>query len=477
VLEKEELLRLVWPGVVVEEGNLSQHVFTLRKLLGDTSDAPAYLATVPRRGYQFVGEVLERQRVSTTASAAGPKPGTSWSLAVLPFAALTSDPADQFLGYGMAEALIAQLRASDANVRSAGVIARFAAAAPDTAQAGRDLGVDTVLQGAVQKRADWICITAQLVAVRDQSVMWTTRIETTGAELPAAIVDVGARTLSTIRPDGAAPTAMPANAAAHRAWMQGRFHVARRAANDLDSAIAAFEQAIATDPQFAAAHAGLAGAHAFAAGAAFDQPARERRAGEAARAAALRALALDDSLADAHAALGDAALRLDWDLAAAESHFARAIALDRDNAIARTGYGLLMQVTGRPSDTETAFELHAPTITSSEAERRCHAAGRRPFALAALGFTLGRDGRREAAQEIVAELVERHAKGDAAAWVIAYPLIGMGDHDQAFEWLSRGAGEGGLLPLLIDVDPLLGALRQRPQFPLLRSRIAPATSR
>ena len=152
VVPKEELLRRVWPDTFVEEANLSVNVSILRKALGEQPDGRAWIQTVARRGYRFLGAVR--------AQAKAPR-----SLAVLPFRSLGTDEADDALGLGMADALITRLAATGrVAVRPTGTIRRFASPDVDPVEAGRQLGVDAVVDGRLQRSGSRLRLTVQLVA-------------------------------------------------------------------------------------------------------------------------------------------------------------------------------------------------------------------------------------------------------------------------------------------------------------------------
>ena len=151
VVTKEELLRRVWPDTFVEEANLSVNVSILRKALGEQPDGRAWIQTVARRGYRFLGAVR--------AQARAPR-----SLAVLPFRSLGTDEAEDALGLGMADALITRLAATGrVAVRPTGTVRRFASADVDPVEAGRQLGVDAVVDGRLQRSGSRLRLTVQLV--------------------------------------------------------------------------------------------------------------------------------------------------------------------------------------------------------------------------------------------------------------------------------------------------------------------------
>ena len=165
VVPKEELLRRVWPDTFVEEANLSVNVSILRKALGDQPDGQPWIQTVPRRGYRFLGAVR--------APAAAPR-----SLAVLPFRSLGGDEADHALGLGMADALITRLAATGrVAVRPTGTVRRFAEADIDPVAAGRQLEVDAVLDGRLQRAGTRLRLTLQLVPTGGGPPLWADRFD------------------------------------------------------------------------------------------------------------------------------------------------------------------------------------------------------------------------------------------------------------------------------------------------------------
>ena len=169
-VEKDELMRRVWPDVVVEEANLTQHVFTLRKALGEGYKEQRYIATVPRRGYQFVGEVRESVEAVPAPARSGVSPR---SLAVLPFTTLGGDDAEDYLGLGMADALITRLgNIRQIVVRPTSAVRPYVGQTPDPVSAGRSLGVDMVLEGSIRQAGDRIRVTVQLVSVEAAAPIW-----------------------------------------------------------------------------------------------------------------------------------------------------------------------------------------------------------------------------------------------------------------------------------------------------------------
>lgn len=180
LVEKEELLRLVWPDVVVDEANLTQHIFTVRKLLGDSSQNARYVLTVSRRGYRFIADVLE---VGDEAPS-GDMPGrarnlpTIRALAILPFATISGSD-EEYLGLGLADAVIARMvKLATVPVRPTSAIRRYTAVPHDLIHVARELRVDAVVERTIRRDADRIRVTIQLVHVRSGAPLWADQFDT-----------------------------------------------------------------------------------------------------------------------------------------------------------------------------------------------------------------------------------------------------------------------------------------------------------
>jgi DNA-binding winged helix-turn-helix (wHTH) protein/tetratricopeptide (TPR) repeat protein len=529
VVEKDELLRLVWPGVVVEEGNLSQHVFTLRKILGEASSTPQYVATVPRRGYQFVGTVREAPGPGAHAGArqTSADPQVARSLAVLPFAALSPAEGDEYLGFGMADALITRLaNIRDAVVRPASAVRRYLSAPADPVAAGRELGVDLVLQGAVQRSGDRIRITVQLVGIQEQASLWGDHFDEPFAGILTVQDRIADRVAVALAPYITADERRriarlgTTNVEAHLACLRGRYRLNRLTAEGVESTVEQFEQAIGRDPAYGLAYAGLASCSIILASAACDAPAREATAVANARAAALKAIEIDEHLADAHAALAQVKFRWDWDWREAENEFTRAIHLDAESVPAQQAYAIYLSAMGRATEAldaitraqqleplslivntavgrvlylarrhDEAIEQYRRTLELDadfgdarvglslayvqnsmydagvqEIQRAYDLPGRRPVLLASLGYAFAAAKRIEEAEQALAYLQELHERGNVPAILLAYPCVGLGDHDQAFEWLEKGFEEHAALLVTLKVDPVFDPLRGDPRF-------------
>jgi DNA-binding winged helix-turn-helix (wHTH) protein/tetratricopeptide (TPR) repeat protein len=338
VVPKEELLRRVWPDTFVEEANLSVNVSILRKALGEQPDGRAWIQTVARRGYRFLGAV----RAQTKA----PR-----SLAVLPFRSLGTDEADDALGLGMADALITRLAATGrVAVRPTGTVRRFASADVDPVEAGRQLGVDAVVDGRLQRSGSRLRLTVQLVPTVGGAPLWADHfdeefthlfaVEDTVAERVAAALVAELSTEERQRLGRRQTESLEA----YQAYCRGRFFWGRFSRPWVEKAMLSFHEATAHDPRYALPHAGLADAF-LVAGFAGALPPREAwaLAGESSR----QALALDDRIPEPHVSAGFLRLLLDWDWDGAERGLRRAIELAPDSTAPLQWLGLVLDLRGR----------------------------------------------------------------------------------------------------------------------------------
>lgn len=538
VVEKDELLRLVWPDVTVEEGNLTQHVFTLRKVLGKESGGAQYVATVPRRGYQFVADVLELPHApakttprftKTTAEEDSP---VGKSLAVLPFAPLGPDEADRVLGFGMADALIMRLgNIRQAIVRPTSAVRRYLGVATDPVAAGRELQVDLVLEGSVQRCDERIRVTVQLVSVNEGASLWGARFDEKMTDIFAVQDSIAERLAAALVPrlsedEHRRLTAHDtADVEAHQSCLKGRYYLDRRTDEALRKAIGQFEHAIARDPRYALAYAGLADCHTILGSAGYDT--RAHAAIESARAAAVKAVELDDGLAEAHTALALVRFRLDWRWLDAEVEFTRAIELNPGSAAAHHFFAMYLAVMGRSVEAlaairralaldplsliinaaagrvlhfarayadaieqygatldldadfpeahmnlgETYIEVGRADEAIHELRRASDLSGRRLLMLSVLGYAYAVGGRESEARRAIDELKPAAERGDVSAMLMVYPYAGLGESDPAFEWLERSLEERSGLLIYLKVDPMFDRLRGDPRFTTLMRRL------
>lgn len=409
LLDKDMLMRAIWPDVIVEENSLAQNVSTLRQVLGETRGEHRYIVTVPRRGYRFVAEVTEFDMStlaeasgepqvgdavasgSTSGSGVGPKkrdaarvlkwslslavaviaavamllgsrsdrtpaPAPLQSIAVLPFKPLVLSDRDESLELGMTESLIAKLGAQEGIVaRPLSSVRRYGATDQDPLAAGRALGVDAVLDSSVQRSGERIRVSTRLLSVGDGRQLWAQRFdqELSGIfETQEAIADQVSRALSvTFSPRASRTTE---DAEAFLLYANGRLAWSRFSEGSLLQAIDYFEKAIERDPSYALAYSGLADCYAILGVYGMRAP---HEVFPRAREAAERALAIDPNAAAVHATLGHIKIQYDLDWAAGLADYARAAELDPTYARTYHYRGL-------------AYAMHGDTALAIEEFRR-----------------------------------------------------------------------------------------------------------
>ena len=363
LLEKGVLLSAVWPSVVVEENSLNQVISALRRALGDGTHGRRFIVTVPGRGYQFVAPVREVAAESTppsdTPAASARSAGAS--IAVLPFASLSSDPERDYFGDGIAEELIHLL----SRVPGLRVPARTSSFAYkgrniDVRQIARELGVGMLLEGSVRSSGERIRVTAQLIEAESGFHLWSQTYDRRFAdvfqlqdELSGAIVHALKSNLGGPVPARLRDAPPTKNVEAYRLVLQAR---AQRESLGLERTLALLRESIALDPGFARAHAELA----VTCNLLFTLGLRGPEILVEAQRGAEQALHLDPDSADAHAAIGlQDAVRGNW--LCADQSFRRALELDPMEALTRNTYALwVLGPAGKCSEALThAVEAYA----------------------------------------------------------------------------------------------------------------------
>jgi TolB-like protein/DNA-binding winged helix-turn-helix (wHTH) protein/cytochrome c-type biogenesis protein CcmH/NrfG len=392
IVEKEELLEKVWPGVFVEEGNLARHIFNLRQVLGENPDGRKYIETIPKRGYRFVAAVQEdpeatapystvqdSEQAQTTVHFGQKRSLWMWPLAlavlavtgiliarhfwpqrnpspqramlaVLPFINLSGDAHEDYFADGLTEEMIAQL--GQLQPAQLGVIARTSTARyKDTketvAQIARELGVGYLLEGSVRRGGDRVRVTAQLIQAGEQTHLWAETYErplTDVLSIQREIAEKITHSLSIqLLP---AATSVSANSRlnveSYDKYLLGLHELGEDTRESVNRAIQYFQEAIALDPKDARLYAALAAAY-DAATTYYSSPAEVM---PRAKEAALRAVELDPTLGSAHVRLGYVRLFFDWDWPAAEREYRRALEINPSLPEAQLGYANYLATLG-----------------------------------------------------------------------------------------------------------------------------------
>jgi len=401
VVDKEELLKKVWPDEFVEEGSLARSISVLRKALGDGVEGQEFIATIPKRGYRFVAPVTLRHgsvSQATGARVAGPPqpqtpeyqpvmrnrlivigavllllllayiparrffmrsqpPGRKMIIAVLPFQNLTGDSTQEFVSDGLTEEMITRLSAL--NYDQLGVIARtstmrYKGTNKPVDQIGGELGANYILEGSVRSWGPKVRISAQLIQVSDQTHLWAQSYERNSGDILALQADVAQAIAGqinvTLTPHVRTQFLNPRSVTpeAYDQYLKGRYFFNKFTLQGTKDSLNYFQQAIQRDPAYAPAHASLAYTYitlsgafgALAPGEGFQKAKQELN----------KSLSLDDSQADAHSSLAWVKLHYDWEMLGAEREFRRAIEIDPNNSQAHHFYAHYLTAMGRTGE-------------------------------------------------------------------------------------------------------------------------------
>jgi DNA-binding winged helix-turn-helix (wHTH) protein/TolB-like protein/Flp pilus assembly protein TadD len=585
IATKDELMQKVWPESFVEENTLNQNISALRKILGDAGDGQKYIETVPRRGYRFVASVRVRaetrvhieervekevpalfsepepvdlnrpgptprkNRMRLAAVAAfvavglaiaayyflaanrSPQPAESpiQSIAVLPFQPLSQDADDDYLGLGMADALITRLaNTTQITVRPTSAVRRYTSQADDPVLIGRELNVGAVLEGAIQKSGERIRVTVQLVRVSDGKPLWADKFEGPLTDILSVQDSIAERLAARLALQLTGPQKSlltkrhTNNTEAYTAYLKGRYHWNRRSSEGYKKAIEYFQQAIDKDPNYALAYAGQADCYVF--GTALSLSPTETML--KAEAAAAKALAIDGQLAEAHTSQAFVKERFHWDRQAAREAYVRALEIDPGYVTARDWFALHIAQDGRldeaVAELRRAQELDplSPVLSADLAwvfvlmgqNDRAIAEGRRSLetdpnfiygrlmigvacsqkglydealqesqkamelskglsGVTLMSYAYARSGNRGETERALDRLKELARQGLASAYDVAAVYAARGENDRAFEWLEQAYKTRSAWMAWLKVDPRLENLHSDARFKDLLGRV------
>ena len=364
LVTKERLLEQVWPETFVEEAVLSVNISTLRKALSKRSGKQQYIKTISKRGYRFTADVIgiwpestESLVTSEPSEVPAPAPANTTteepaenSLAVLPFENVSADPNFEYLSDGLTESIINGLSPlQNLRVSARNTVFRYKAKEMDPQEIGRKLGVRSVVTGRIVHLGERLIFSTELIDVTHGWQMWGEQYHRGMSDILALQQELSAAICSRLKARlsreerkrlGKYYTEDPE---AYHLYLKGRYHWNKYAEQGLRKAIDYFSQAIEIDPAYALAYAGLADSYYRLS----NLYAPNSEAMPKAKAAALKALEIDETLAEAHAALGLVNMCYDWDWQAAETEFTRAVELNPKYAMAHQRLGLFFQLQGR----------------------------------------------------------------------------------------------------------------------------------
>jgi TolB-like protein/DNA-binding winged helix-turn-helix (wHTH) protein/Tfp pilus assembly protein PilF len=581
IIAREQIVERVWgKGAFLDTDNsINSAIRKIRQVLKDDAEQPRFIQTITGQGYRFIAPVPEvEQRLAATDIDAPQSPapatlqtclkrprrmrfilagallilllatgaGWIWSrsraqppngrrmLAVLPFQNLTGDSSQEYFSDGLTEEMITQL--GNLDPKQLGVIARtsvmhYKNSSMPLEQIGRELGVQYLLEGGVRRDSNHVRITAQLIQVKDQTHLWARKYdrELSGllvvqGEIAQEIADEIQLTLGDHRAQtpNAASSLSPQVYHAYDLYLKGQYFLSKRTVTGLQQAVEYFQQATTRDPNYARAYAGLADSYALLTGYT-AAPSIEYM--PRARAAALRALQIDDKLPEAHTALALIVQNYDWDWQTAEKEYRRAIELNPNYATAHHWYAEHLMWRGQFDaalrESEIARQLdplsliiaadngvilynsrqydraiekwrtvlemdpvfgRAHLITSAyiekgmfgealaDIESEPHPVGP-PFYWALLACVNHRLQRQPESQHALHELERFNRQRPIDPYILAWAYVSTGSRNQAFAWLEKAYAEHSNSLTALKVDPAYDLLRNDPRFQNLLQRV------
>jgi TolB-like protein/DNA-binding winged helix-turn-helix (wHTH) protein/Flp pilus assembly protein TadD len=579
---REELHERLWPKTIVDfDHGLNKAISKVREALGDSAENPRFVETVASRGYRFLADVAvvqggqpgtaddlarheapgPRRPIDASTSARWPAHTFGWmlsgfgitlalavflswffyswrhplstihSLAVLPLENLSNDASQEYFADGMTDELITHL----GQISAIRVISRTSAmtyknAHKPLAEIARELNVDAVVEGSVLHSGERVRIVAQLIQVPADKQIWAESYEGDFRDTLALQSRVARSIAAQIRAtlnrqeQVALEKSKAVNPEAYEAYLKGRYFLNKRSGDGLRTAVEYFKRAIETDSAYAEAYSGLADAYALSGdwkyGVLSPQDAFPK-----AKAAATKALALDESLGEAHASLAYALDLYGWDWEAAETEYKRAINLNVGYATAHQWYSWHLIMMGRNSEAIAELreaesldplsliigadvadalsvahrfdeaeqqsrktlqldpnfavghyelgqaleqkQMHDQAI--AEFQRAIEISGHSGAFDSNLGNAYAVSGRREEAIKIVKDLESRHDQNPSLDADIALVYVGLGDQDQAISWLNKGYEARFKASILL--RPALDPLRSDARFKELMRRV------
>ena len=452
------------------------------------------------------------------------------SIAVLPFRPLLSEERDEALEIGMADTLISRLGANrEVIVLPLSSVRKFSSLEQDAVAAGRELGVESILDGSLQRSGDKIRVNVRLISIADGSLLWTGTFDEKFTNIfivQDAISNRVAEALEVelIDDKTRAARSYTENVEAYGLYLKGRYHSAKLTRPGLQTGISHFQQAVEIDPTYAIAYVGLAESYRglVLAG---EMPPNELF--PKAKAAALKAIEIDDRLADAHAILGFILFWYDWNWQESENQCKRALELSPNNADAHMYYAHLLSNTGYHAEAlaeikrageldplsarikalEGQFLLHGGQIDAalaqsqetfeldqnfwlphlyassayiekgmfpealSEARIAKALSGASTFPAAHEGYALAKSGKPAEARIILTELLKQSGDSFVSPYNIALIYNGLEERNETIIWLERGFEEREPKMVFLKVEPKWNNLRSDPRFMDLMKRM------
>ena len=389
IVSREEIKSQIWAAdtFVDFDNSLNTAINKVREALGDSADNPRFIETVPKRGYRFVAPVVRTQQQTNIAEVPSPLKRLNWrrvfvllilllatlsllkafrvpdrilrgvrgpriqSLAVLPLTNLSGDTDQEYFSDGMTDALITDLaRMGLGKVISRTSVMRYKKTAKSLPEIARELNVDGIVEGTLQRSGDRVRITAQLVDGVSDRHLWANTYERDIRDILALQDELALAISSEIKfkvmpPMQQRSNPRHVNPQAYETYLQGLVYSRHEGVESKRISLDYFNRAIQLDPQWAEPYAQIARSDDWIAGTGGHPEFYPK-----AKTAALTAIRMDDSLAEAHAALAFAQLSYDWDWSGAEREFQRALELNPNYSEAHLTYSQLLMAAGKSSE-------------------------------------------------------------------------------------------------------------------------------
>jgi len=455
------------------------------------------------------------------------------SLVVLPFDNLSGDKDQQYFTDGMTDELIAHL----AKIRSLRVISRTSSmeykdAHKSLSEIARDLNVDAVVEGTVLRSGNQVRITAELVQATTDRHLWAETYQSQLGDILGLQSQVASAIVNEIRVNltpeeqHRLTSTLSVSSESYENYLKGRYYWNKRSQEGLTKAIEYFQRSIKEDPNYALAYAGLADCYSII-GSAIVGTVPSQDVAPKAKAAAVKALQLDDTLAEAQTSLATVRFNYDWDWAGAASGFQRSIELNPNYATAYQRYSLYLIAMGRtneslaqmirareldPLSTSMNFSLgwrlymarnydqaieqlqntlemdpnftlprmvlgqayeqkKAYPLALAELQKAVSISHDSPQMLGALGHAYGVSGNRPAAQKILVQMLEESKNQYVSPFYVALVYAGLQEKENALDWLERAFQDRSNAMVFLKVDPELDGLRSLPRFQSLLAQL------
>jgi TolB-like protein/Tfp pilus assembly protein PilF len=371
VVSKNELMNRLWADSFVEESNLTQNIYLLRRTLGKGADGRDLIETFRRRGYRFTGAIKLRAENATAtkpeeastnlpAIERSEQPNAFDSLAVLPFKNESSDEAAEYLSDGITESIINRLsQLEDFRVLARNTVFRYKNSEIDEQQIGRDLSVSAILTGRILQFGEKLIVRTELVDAINGWQIWGEQYDrhfSDVLELQETIArEISEKLELNLSREEKRRLAKrdTKSSEAYGFYVKGRYFLNKRRTETIEQATVYFEKAIELDSAYALAYVGLADCYPLLS---LYGKLTPREAYPKAETAARKALEIDDRLAEAYNSLGVVKLFYEWDWTGAENAFQKAIALNPNYADAHQRYGMFLTALGRFDEAIGEFE-------------------------------------------------------------------------------------------------------------------------